>query len=406
MRCGVWPADTSCRWERCIVSCPRCSRSSAGAGWNWPSYERIQRRSRTSLSVSPGGSCAMSERDSSLWQLTSVRFKEFIREPEALFWSLGFPILLAIGLGIAFRSRPAEVVHVAVVNVDSTAATISNALRADRLLAVEELSSDSAGVALRTGRVALTVTPTGDTTVQYQFDDTRPDARTARLMVDEALQRARGRRDVVAVSERRVQETGSRYIDLVIPGLPGMNIMGGGIWGLGFPIVDQRRKHLLKRLIATPMSRAEYLLSYLLSRIVLLVVEVGVLIGSSMLLFDVPMRGSWLAIALIIALSALTFGGLGLLIAARPKTIEGTSGLMNLAMLPMWVLSGVFFSAENFPKQVQPFIQALPLTATNDALRATMLRGAGWPAIAPELGILALWMVACFAIALRIFRWR
>lgn len=348
----------------------------------------------------------MTERDSSLWQLTSVRFKEFIREPEALFWSLGFPILLAIGLGIAFRSRPPDVAHVAVVDIGALSGTISNALRADRLLAVEQLSPDSASAALRTGRVALVVIPAGDTSVQYQFDDTRPDARTARLMVDEALQRARGRRDILAVSERRVEEKGSRYIDFVIPGLLGMNIMGGGIWGLGFPIVDQRRKHLLKRLIATPMSRVEYLLSYLLSRIVLLVVEVAVLIGSSMFLFDVPMRGSWLAVAAIIAVSALTFGGMGLLIAARVRTIEGASGLMNLAMLPMWVLSGVFFSAENFPKQVQPIIQALPLTATNDALRATMLRGAGWPAVLPELGLLALWMVVCFTIALRIFRWR
>jgi ABC-type multidrug transport system permease subunit len=225
-------------------------------------------------------------------------------------------------------------------------------------------------------------------------------------MVDEALQRARGRHDVVSVGERRVRERGSRYIDFVIPGLLGMNIMGGGIWGLGYSIVDQRRKHLLKRLVATPMSRAEYLFAYLLSRIVLLVIEVGVLIGSSMLLFDVPMRGSWLAIAAILAVSALTFGGMGLLIAARPKTIEGVSGLMNLAMLPMWVLSGVFFSAANFPSQVQPIIQALPLTATNDALRATMLQGAGWSVVAPELGILALWMIACFTIALRIFRWR
>ena len=348
----------------------------------------------------------MSDHDSSLWQLTSVRFKEFIREPEALFWSLGFPILLAIGLGIAFRSRPPDIMHVAVVDGAPASTKIAAALRSDRLLGVEQLPADSAAAALRTGRVALVVIPAGDTAVQYEFDDTRPDARTARLMVDEALQRGRGRRDIVAVNERRVQERGSRYIDFVIPGLLGMNIMGGGIWGLGYSIVDQRRKHLLKRLVATPMSRAEYLISYLLSRIVLLVVEVGVLIGSSMLLFDVPMRGSWLAIGAIIGMSALTFGGLGLLIAARPQTIEGVSGLMNLAMLPMWVLSGVFFSAENFPKQVQPIIQALPLTATNDALRANMLRGAGWSVIAPELGILALWMVLCFTIALRIFRWR
>jgi len=131
----------------------------------------------------------------------------------------------------------------------------------------------------------------------------------------------------------------------VIPGLIGMNIMGGGIWGLGFSIVDHRPKHLLKRLVATPMSRAEYLLSYLLSRIVLLVVEVTVLIGSAMLLFGVPMRGSWLGVAAILGVSALTFGGMGLLIAARPQTIEGVSGLMNLAMLPMWVTCNLAVSS-------------------------------------------------------------
>ena len=300
--------------------------------------------------------------ESSLWQLTSVRFKEFVREPEALFWSLGFPILLALGLGIAFRSKPADIVRVAVADNGTRAPTILGALRSDRGLAVEQLSPDSAAAALRTGRVALVVTPGSTDSVQYEYDDTRPDARTARLMVDDALQRQLGRRDVVAAADRRVRERGSRYIDFVIPGLLGMNIMGGGIWGLGYSIVDQRRKNLLKRLVATPMSRAEYLLAYLLSRIVLLIVEAGVLLGAAVLLFDVPMRGSLAAMSAIILVSALTFGGLGLLIAARPRTIEGVSGLMNLSMLPMWVLSGVFFSAENFPKTVQPIIQALPLT--------------------------------------------
>jgi ABC-type multidrug transport system permease subunit len=182
--------------------------------------------------------------------------------------------------------------------------------------------------------------------------------------------------------------------------------MGGGIWGLGFSIVDQRRKNLLKRLVATPMSRAEYLASYVISRLVMLAVEVGVLLGFTILFFGVPMRGSVLSVAGIIVVSALAFGGLGLLIASRSKTVEGVSGLMNLSMLPMWVLSGVFFSSENFPRVVQPFIKALPLTATNDALRANMLRGVELPALWPQIAVLVAWMVLCFGIALKIFRWR
>ena len=349
----------------------------------------------------------MSERRrSSLWQLITVRFKEYTREPEALFWSFGFPILLAIGLGIAFRSKPADVVHVAVVNAGPRGQPLATAIRRDSGLAVELLSPDSAGRALRTGRVALVVAPSGDGVVEYQYDDTRPDARTARLMVNDAVQRGAGRGDLLPTAEQHVRERGSRYIDFVVPGLLGMTIMGGGIWGLGYSIVDQRRKNLLKRLVATPMSRAEYLASYVISRLIMLTVEVVVLLGASVALFDVPLRGSFAAIAAIIVVSALAFGGLGLLIASRSKTIEGVSGLMNLSMLPMWVLSGVFFSSENFPQTVQPLIKALPLTAANDALRASMLRGVALAGLWPQLAVLATWMVLCFAVALKIFRWR
>jgi ABC-type multidrug transport system permease subunit len=342
----------------------------------------------------------------SLVQLSSVRFKEFIREPEALFWTFVFPILLAIGLGIAFRNRPADVAHVAVVGTSPEAARVIAAARADKALAVEQLSADSAAIALRTGRVALVVLPQANGAIEYRYDDTRPDSRNARLLADDAIQRGFGRADPVRASDSHVRERGSRYIDFVIPGLLGMNIMGSSIWGLGYTIVDARRKKLLKRLVATPMSRVEYLLSYLISRIALLVGEVVVLLGFAVVFFGVPVRGSLAQLALIILVSVFAFGGLGLLIASRAQTIEGASGLMNIAMMPMWVLSGVFFSSENFPKAVQPFIQALPLTATNNALRASMLRGAGWGAIGPELLLLALWTIATLWLALKWFRWR
>ena len=338
-------------------------------------------------------------------QLVLTRFREFVREPEALFWSLAFPILLTVGLGIAFRNRPAEVVHVAVVG-DAYPVTALAALRADKSLAAESLSVDEALVALRTGRVALVVRAQQNGGLGYEFDDTRPDARIARLLADNAIQRGAGRADPVGVAEAQVRERGSRYIDFVVPGLLGMGLMGNGIWGIGFSIVDARRKRLLKRLMATPMSRAEYLGSFVVSRFVLLVLEVLLLVGFSALAFGVPVRGPLWQLALICALGAFAFGSLGLLIAARPRTIEGASGLMNLTMVPMWILSGVFFSSENFPKTLQPLVQALPLTAVNDALRANMLRGAGWDVIGPELLISLAWAVACFVLALRLFRWR
>ena len=233
----------------------------------------------------------------------TVRFKEYTREPEALFWSFGFPILLAIGLGIAFRSKPADVVHVAVASTGPRTGALATALSSDKGLAVVTLSADSAAAELRTGRVALVITPEGANGVRYDYDDTRPDARTARLLANDAVQRGAGRADVLGASDTHVQERGSRYIDFVVPGLLGMTIMGGGIWGLGYSIVDQRLKNLLKRLVATPMSRAEYLASYVISRLVMLTIEVGVLLGFAVLFFGVPMRGSLLSISAIIVLS-------------------------------------------------------------------------------------------------------
>ena len=338
-------------------------------------------------------------------QLTLSRFREFYREPEAVFWVFVFPILLAAGLGIAFRNRPAEASHIAVTQSAANSAIVDS-LKKSPGVVVDVLDDTAAATALRTGKVALIVVPHGGDSVEYRFDEARPESRTARMVVDRAVQRAGGQRDPVAVAETKISERGSRYIDFVVPGLLGMNLMGSGIWGIGFAIVDARKKRLLKRLIATPMSRAEYLSSFLFFRLSLLVFEVSTLLGFGVLVFGVPLRGSVLQLATICILSSLAFGGLGLLVASRARTMEGASGLMNLVMLPMWVFSGVFFSSGNFPDAAQPIIQALPLTAVNDALRANMLQGASWHAIGGELGIVATWLVVCFTLALRLFRWR
>ncbi len=344
-------------------------------------------------------------RDHPLVQLTLVRYREFYREPEAIFWVFLFPVLLTAGLGIAFRTRPPERTPVALVAHGSSDSTLARALADADGLKLRVLSDSAAAQALRTGDVALVAVPTGDS-IQYRYDPERPDARTARLLVDEAVQGVAGRADPVASSDRTVRETGARYVDFVVPGLLGMNLMGSGMWGIGFAVVDARRKHLLKRLVATPMSRSQYLASFVLSRLTFLVVEVVLLLGFASLVFGVPVRGSLLLLAAICLVAALTFSSLGLLVASRPRTVEGVSGLMNLVMVPMWILSGVFFSSSRFPDAVQPLIRALPLTAAIDALRATMLRGAGLSEVLPELALLLLWLAATFLLAVRLFRWR
>jgi ABC-type multidrug transport system permease subunit len=341
-------------------------------------------------------------RDHPLWQLTLVRFREFLREPEALFWVFGFPLLLAAGLGLAFRNTPAEVLSIGVVGEDRAAFEQAQSLAVDVFPTPEE------GLrALREGRIALLVErPPSGGSVVYHYDDTNPEGRDARMRADLAVQQSAGRQDPVAAEDQLMRETGSRYIDFLVPGLLGMNLMGGSIWSMGFAIVDARRRKLMKRLIATPMPRHYFLLSFLISRLAMLIVEVGAFLAFGVLVFGVPIRGSLVLVAAICVLGSLAFGALGLLLSSRARTIEAASGLMNLTMLPMWILSGVFFSAQRFPDAVQPIIAALPLTALNDALRATMLQGATVAQIAPQAGVLAAWLLVCFPVALKLFSWR
>lgn len=340
-------------------------------------------------------------RPQALVQLTLLRFREFVREPEALFWGLVFPILLAAGLGIAFRNQPAQIVRVAAVS-----SPLASALRQDPLLLVEERSdADAAAALLRSGTVLLVAEPSPGGII-YRYDDTNPDARTARMLVDRAVQQAAGRVDPVRTSEDLVREVGSRYIDFLVPGLVGMGIMGNSIWGLGFSIVDARRRKLMKRLVATPMPRHDYLLSFLLWRMLLLGVEVGVPVGFGVLAFGVPIRGALWQLAALSVLGSLAFSSLGLLIASRARTIEAASGLMNVIMMPMWILSGVFFSSQRFPDAIQPVIRALPLTALIDALRANMLQGTGILHLQPQILTLGVCAVVCFTLALKLFRWR
>lgn len=338
-----------------------------------------------------------------LLELTRARIRELTREPEAVFWVFVFPILLAAILGLAFRSRPLEALPVAVIagpHADARRA----ALATGSDLKPSILSDADARLALARGRVVLIVSADDDPS--YEYDPTQPESRAARLAVDAALQRAAGRTDAFTPGRIEVTEAGARYVDFLVPGLLGMNLMGTGMWGIGFSLVVARNGNLLKRLVAAPARRSHLLGAQLISRLIFLIPEAGALLLFAFFVLGVPLRGSVLLVVGTSLLGAVTFSGLGLLTAARPRTIEGVSGLMNLVMVPMWVFSGIFFSTDRFPASVQPFVHALPLTALNDALRAVMLEGAGVMTLAPNLALLALWGTISFALALKFFRWQ
>ena len=336
-------------------------------------------------------------------EMTITRLLLLVREPEMIFWVFIFPLLMALALGIAFRS-PSEAPVAVAVEQGPGAAALVGALSAHETVEVVSIAPGATATALRDGLAHVVVVP-GDPPT-YRYDPTRPESRLARQTVDDLLQRAAGRKDVWTGRNETVTTPGSRYIDWLIPGLLGMNIMGTGMWGIGFTLVVQRTRKLLKRLIATPMRRPQFLAALMTARLVLLALELVVLVGFARLMFGVPIEGSLVGLAAVSLLGAMTFGGLGLLTASRAQTVEGVSGIMNVVMVPMWVCSGVFFASSNFPDPLQPFIQALPLTALIDALRGVMLDGHGLIETGPELLILAAWGGGSFGLALRIFRWR
>jgi ABC-type multidrug transport system permease subunit len=341
-----------------------------------------------------------------------ARILELKREPEVVFWVFVFPLLLAAGLGIAFRNKPADITSVVVIEgagAEKTLAMLQSLAKSspnkDATIRATVLDRDAALNGFHFGKFDLAIELNPDGSYTYYYDPARPESVLSRAEIDAALQSAAGRKDALATSSQSSSEPGSRYIDFLIPGLLGMNLMNSGMWGVGFALVEMRQRKLLKRFVATPMRRSDFLLALTSSRLVLMVIEVGLLLGFGVLVFHMRIEGSILSVVLLGSLGAVAFGGVGLLTACRAQKIESVSGLINLVMMPMWIFSGVFFSYERFPAIAHPFIKALPLTALNDALRATIIEGASLGSQSGRLLVLAIWGGVSFVLALRWFRW-
>ena len=338
-----------------------------------------------------------------LIELTIARLREFVREPEALFWVFVFPIVMSLALAVAFPGRGGQPVFVGLAP-GTEADEIRRALSAAPGVVVRDVRPSEEARVIREGDVHVVVVP--GTPPAYRYDSARDESRVARLVVDDALKRAAGRHDPWTAREEPLDVPGSRYIDWLIPGILGMNIMSTGMWGIGFSIAQARLRKLLKRLVASPMRKYEYLLAQVMARTVFLAPEAAVPLVFGAVALGMPINGSIASITVVCILGALAFSGLGLLAASRAASLEAISGILNMAMLPMWVLSGVFFSTANFPGVLQPFIHALPLTALNDALRAVILEGAPMTTIGQELAVLGVWGGGAFIAALRLFRWQ
>ena len=338
--------------------------------------------------------------------ITIARLREFVRRPEAVFWVYFFPVLMVVVLGVAFRNKPVEVFQVDIVNGPKSE-MISAWLDSDEQLKTSIVSREEAIERLRLSKTTLMISAIDGQVdnLEYQYDPVRPGSVASRNLADQRLQTAQGRLDVIESNDVTFSEPGNSYVDFLVPGLLAMGLMGGGLWGVGYAIVDMRIRKLLKRLMATPMRRTHFLIAMMTSRLVFMIPQIILLIVFSYFLFGVKVHGNWFSILLIIILGAIEFAAIGLLVASRANTMETASGLMNLVMLPMWTLSGIFFSYERFPEIVQPVIKALPLTPVIDALRALMMDGKSIGTLTGEIAVIGAWSVIPFAIALAIFRW-
>ena len=341
--------------------------------------------------------------------ITITRLKEFVRRPEALFWVYFFPVLMIIVLGNAFQNQTIETFHVDVIENDHSTALLQQLSNQPQikthLVDVQESSRR-----LRSGKSVLAITAGPDVDDQkqlaYRFDAKRPGASTARNTVDDVLQAANGRTDAFTADTTPFDEPGGTYVDFLVPGLLGIGLMGGGMWGVGFAIVDMRIRRLLKRYMATPMRRSHFLISMMLSRLVFMIPQITLTLLVAYWMFDFRIYGSSGAVVFLVVLGAFEFAAVGLLVGARAQTIETASGLMNFVMLPMYTLCGAFFTYERFPEMFHPLIRCLPLTPIIDSLRSVMMDGESLFAQWPEIGVMTLWSVIPFAIAMLIFRWR
>jgi ABC-2 type transport system permease protein len=341
---------------------------------------------------------------SPIWHLTLMRLRDLWRQPTTLFWVFGFPIALSMALGAAFNERGPEPIVIGAVRplAPEVAASLETAGVIVRAIAPAEAARE-----LRAGHVFLVLGPTGDpqAPLEYRYDSARTEARLARATVHEAVQRAAGQQDMITVNDRPVREIGSRYIDFLVPGLIGMNLMTGALWGIGWSLADLRLRRLLRRLRASPLRPRHLLVSIALARMFVIPIETAAILLFSRFVFGSPVTGSIGLLALVVLAGSCAFSGVGVLVGSRAENGETASALVNLVMLPMFIFSGVFFSTSKFPEVAQPLINLLPLTAVNDTLRAVILDRAGFQEIARPLAVLGAWAAATFSIGLKLFRW-
>jgi len=365
---------------------------------------------------------------SPLLQLIIIQFKTFLREPEVIFWSLLFPILMAWGLGMAFNKENESVITIVQVKNDQNpdlsfrnfmvgAKEIKNinspnekALQKD--VTIQGLGTthykiitgtwEQAYVLLKRGVVNLVIEEKAEG-LEYHFDPKSSEAKSSYLQFSSIL---KGKQDELAQAMiKPLSQKGTRYIDFLIPGLIAMGLMMSTMWGITYTLIEKRSKKLLRRLVATPMNKGSFMVSQFVARLVLCMLEALVLYLFAKYYFNMSIEGNMSALIALFCAGYFAFCGIALLLASRTSNTFVANGIINAVVMPMMLLSGVYFSYHNFPDVVIPYIQALPLTMIADGIRSVFLEGAGWNELFKPIVILSTIGFVTFISGLKVFKW-
>lgn len=349
-----------------------------------------------------------------LKELILMNFKEFYREPGIIFWAILFPIILAIGLGFAFSENANLTRKVALVKSSLISSEKHSMLQNNSFIEAGnnemgittyhllEVNWEGAIQMIKKGKTSIII-QLGKDSLTYHFDPSNPEAKLAYLQLSNTLDGDSA--EINSGNVNVLSQTGTRYIDFLLPGLLGMGIMMNCMWGVSYSNVNKRSKMLLRRMVATPMRKTYYILAQFIARLLLSLLEGTLLFTITYLVFEVPITGSIAGILLLYITGNFAFTGIAMLTSSRTSNPQVANGLINLVILPMMLLSGIYFSYHNFPEPVITIIELLPLTLIVNDMRAIFLEGAGFASIIPVSLVLTGVGVVFFVMGLRIYKW-
>ena len=368
-----------------------------------------------------------------LWQLTKALFMEIVREPGVLFWGILFPILMSLGLGLAFTKKTDVLRKIAVIrnreiSIADTSGltnflekkceknlikgketfrwklTLNDDKLGNSIFLFYEMDWDKAMIQLKRGTVNLIILEKGKVT-EFHFDPMNPDAELTYLKLSPVI----GTAELIPVKNnaeiKPLTVTGTRYIDFLVPGLITMGVMMSSMWGISYGLIEKRSKKLLRRLVATPMKKSHFLIALITVRITMNFIESSSLFLFALFAFKLTIQGDISALLLMFLAGNIAFAGLAVLVSSHTSNTEVGNGLINAVVMPMMVLSGIFFSYHNFPDWSIPFIRILPLTMLTDGIRSIFNEGAGYDDVTIPILILSATGVIFFTAGLKIFKW-